>query len=71
MFIWKKEVDDGTPTNPEKPSNPSKPSNPGNTDKNPGTSDLPIYIVWAIGIGALGYAVYYFNKYYSTSKDEI
>ncbi len=52
------------------PSNPSNPGD-GNTGTNPGTADMPIYIVWAIGIGALGYAVYYFNKYYGTHKDEV
>lgn len=37
--------------------------------ENPTTSDIPIYIVWAIGAGALGYSVYYFNKYYRKNKE--
>ena len=37
--------------------------------QNPTTSDIPIYIVWAIGVGALGYSVYYFNKYYKKNKE--
>ncbi len=37
--------------------------------ENPTTSDIPIYIVWAIGAGALGYSVYYFNKYYKKNKE--
>ncbi len=40
-----------------------------NVKDNPGTSDIPIYIVWAIGIGALGYSIYYFNKYYKKNNE--
>lgn len=62
--LYSKNSSGGTPSNPSNPGD-------GNTDKNPGTSDMPIYIVWAIGIGALGYAVYYFNKYYGIKNDEV
>lgn len=55
----------------EQVSNPSEPSQPIDQDiqENPTTSDIPIYIVWAIGAGALGYSVYYFNKYYRKNKE--
>ncbi len=42
---------------------PDAPQNLEQSTDNPTTSDIPIYIVWLVGIGALGYASYYYSKY--------
>lgn len=33
------------------------------------TSDIPIYIVWAVGGAALAYSIYYFRKYYKQQNN--
>ena len=37
--------------------------------ENKKTGDALIYIVWGIGALALGYSIYYFNKYYKKEED--
>ena len=37
-------------------------------DKNAGTGDALIYLAWAVGLGAIGYSVYYFKK---AKKEEV
>ena len=36
--------------------------------ENPKTGDALIFIVWAVGAAALGYSIYYFNKYYKKNS---
>ena len=33
------------------------------------TADLPIFIVWAVGGGALAYSIYFFRKYYKEQNE--
>lgn len=33
------------------------------------TSDIPIFLVWAVGGATLGYSIYYFRKYYKKSNN--
>ncbi len=57
----------GTPSGGS--GSPSDKGSDGNVDKNVATADLPIYIIWAVGLGALGYSIYYFNKYYRKNDE--
>ena len=39
------------------------------TSESAGTADLPIFIVWAVGGGALAYSIYFFRKYYKEQNE--
>lgn len=60
--VWEEETTEpGEPENPGNPENPENPEEPKEPE-NPKTADILIYTVWAIGVGALGYSIYYFMK---------
>ena len=58
---------DDEPINPDTPSddekdNTDKDNNEKDVSGSPETGDALILIAWVVGIGAIGYTVYYFRK---------
>ncbi|MGM9876632.1 MAG: InlB B-repeat-containing protein [Bacilli bacterium] len=53
---------DDEPIDPDTPSDDEKNDNDKDVSDSPKTGDALILIAWVVGIGAIGYTVYYFRK---------
>lgn len=42
--------------------NKDQPSDDSNVDKNPGTGEIAIFLVWIIGMATIAYSIWYFRK---------